>query len=291
MKFVRTERIGQLRFAKSEDNGVAPSVGTAAPPERFGDNVRGRPAGTTKATVVWQSARSSRVIRAALAVARSGAIVCCTVSPMVACGSPNQTVEGSAGPAHALVADSLIVGLDDVRRITGSSDLKSDARADDHQPHRRDVDAPGPCQVFNPQVAFGSGWTQFRSVVDNGFARPSPTGVVPPGATGPTATAPVTRRPLLVGQTVGVYPDAGAARNGFERLIPSLNECSALHAKHYGFVVNHPDASTATLNYGNGSSSIYRVKSSVLIYVEIAGFPQSEQIAGRVSQTIADRIN
>ncbi len=214
----------------------------------------------TKGRVVsrsWQS--SARAIRAALAVAGSCAIVCGTVSLISGCGNPIQTINGRAEPSHEVVADSLLIGLDDVRRITGTSDLKSDARGDDHQPHRRDSDAPGPCQVFNPAVAFGSGWTQFHSVVDNGFARPSPTGAAPPQSPGATATAPVTGRPLLVGQTVGVYPDAAAARNGFERMIPALNECSALHEKRYTFVVNRTDASTASLNYANGSSSVYCV--------------------------------
>jgi hypothetical protein len=217
-------------------------------------------------------------------------IVCCLVVATSACAHPGSAVRTSTEPASAIAADSLVVSLDEVRRITGSTDLKANPSGDEHRPRHPRSDPPGPCRVFDPKVAFGSGWTQFRSVVYNGFGYPTLPGAPAPTAPGPTALAPAPPKPLLVIQTIGVYADVGAARTAFEHLAPELRACAALHAKYYEFTVSQPDPATVTLNYSSGAENMYRMKSSVLIYIAAAGFPHSEHIADTILQTVADRI-
>ena len=70
--------------------------------------------------------------------------------------------------------DSLIVSLDDVRRIADYPDLSSQNLLDVREPrgmHQYDSQYPSQCQVtFDQDVAFGSDWKQFRSVGHVGAA-------------------------------------------------------------------------------------------------------------------------
>jgi hypothetical protein len=174
-------------------------------------------------------------------------------------------------------ADSLIVSLDDVRRIADLKDLTSYPYGDRHQPANQDADSPAPCRsAYDQQVTFGTDWNQFRTVTYNALVGTSPGGP---------------KKMYVVTQAVGIYPDTGAAQDAFDRLVPNLEACSALHVKYYDFTVSRPNPSTVTLDYAKQQPKIiYRVKSSTLIDIVVQGFPQSEQIADSVLQTIADRI-
>jgi hypothetical protein len=167
--------------------------------------------------------------------------------------------------------DSLIVSLDDVRRIADYPDLSSQNLLDVRQPrgmHQYDSQYPNQCQVtFDQDVAFGSDWKQFRSV---GYVGAANYGVT---------------------QAVGSYPDPVAARAAFGRVASALRKCSALNVPNLAFTVRQPDPSTIQRCAENGCSEMYRVKSSVLIDVAVAHFPRTaEQIGTTVVQTISDRI-
>jgi PknH-like extracellular domain len=176
-----------------------------------------------------------------------------------------------AGADPALSADSLIVSLDDVRRVAHSPNLNSRDLLDVRQPrgmHEFDSKYPGQCQVtYNQDVAFGSDWKDFRSV-----------GYVGAGNAGVT-------------QAVGIYADPAAARAAFERVVGELTACAALNVPSYAFTVRQPDPSTIQRCAENQCFDAYRVKSSVLANVYVVHFPQTaEQIANTVLQMNSDRI-
>lgn len=226
-------------------------------------------------------------------VAERGVLVCGVMVATSACSHSDCADRPDALATPAAVADSLVVSLDDVRQITGVGDLASNPNGDDDQPRHPSSDPPGACRVFDPQVAFGSNWTQFRSAVYNGVAyEPLPAvpepGPNPPDIAGGAASLPP--KPLMIGQAVGIYADGNAARAAFERLIPALIECSALRTKYYDFDVDQPDQSTVVLNYGIESEVIYRVKDSVLINLSASGFSDSGRIADTILRNITDRI-
>ncbi|WP_077090832.1 sensor domain-containing protein [Mycobacterium rhizamassiliense] len=204
---------------------------------------------------------------------------CCAVS-LTGCGhsaTPAQT--SSTATTTNMNADSLIVSLDDVRRIAGVAAL-TDASRPAVQPKHFTSDAPGPCaSVSDQQAIFDDHWTQFRSVAYSGD---SYSGV---GDVKIRAVADVV-------QSVGVYPTNDAARATFDRLVPDLKACPGLHARNYDFTVQQPDASTVVLEFPGRSpwKTAYRVKSSVLVNVAALGFSQAEQTAETVLQNITDRI-
>lgn len=218
-------------------------------------------------------------MRAALTAAgKAAAIVGLLVVAISACAHSETAVKEKADPVSAAAADSLIVDLDEVRRITHVDGLTSYPEGDVRQPAHFDSDVPAPCQAaYDQESAYGDGWTRFRSVTYSGV-----TSSVPGGA----------NKMMVVTQAVGIYPDDVASRSAFDRLVPLLNACSAMHVKYYDFTVETPDDSTVELHYGEPSSSkvIYRVKSSVLIDVVVQGFADSGRIGGTVIDAIADGI-
>jgi len=207
-----------------------------------------------------------------LAIAiRLAATICCAVA-LAACAHHDAPVKASAEPARAnLSADSLIVGLDDVRRIADYPDLSSVDLLDVHKPrgmHQYDAEYPTQCQVvFDQDVAFSPGWVKFRSL---GYVGASNYGVT---------------------QAIAIYADPGAARNAFNRVTSELTDCSQLHVADFPFTVRRLDPSTVAECGDTQCSEIYRVKSSVLIGVSVVHFRDSERIANTVLQNITDRIN
>lgn len=233
-------------------------------------------------------------IRAAVAkVAQFGVLVCGVVVAASACAQSECADQAGTHSMSPGGADSLVVSLDAVRQITGVDGLTSNPDGDDHRPHQPSSEPPGPCRVFDPQVAFGSNWIQFRSTVYNGLAyEPIPAahepGAMPPDSAGAAASLP--SKPLMVGQTVGIYPNRNTANVTFERLVPALIECSALHAKYYEFTIHRPDKSTVVLNYGNDSKAMYHVKGPALINLSALGFPESERVMDTILQDITNRV-
>lgn len=212
------------------------------------------------------------MIRALLSAGlRSVAIVCCVAATGTGCGRPD------AVTAAGTDVDSLIVSLDDVRRIANLQDLNQYSHGDADRPGNEDADAPEPCRsVYDQQVAFGSDWRQFRTVTYNALV---------------SASHGAPAKMYVVTQAVGIYPDGSAARAAFDRLAPALTACSELRRKYYDFTVSHQDPATVALDYPEGQSKVvYRVKSTALIDIVVQGFSQSERIAATTLQTIADRI-
>ena len=68
-------------------------------------------------------------------------------------------------------AHSLIIGIDDVRRVAGENNLApapGPAPAEVREPRHDDSELPPPCQaVFDQKAAFDGGWKQFDSITDS----------------------------------------------------------------------------------------------------------------------------
>jgi hypothetical protein len=146
-----------------------------------------------------------------------------------------------------------VLSVDDIRAITGI-----------HEFHVPDVpghgdlvapvpipDTPALCRaVYDQPVVFGTDWSQFRSV---------------------TYSADIPH-PLLPGiaslaQSVAIYPDAGAARGAFERIVAAAPACSDMNADYYYHrTLQHPDPNTLILN-GDMVTDGYRLSDTALIGV------------------------
>ncbi|WP_246541016.1 sensor domain-containing protein [Mycobacterium spongiae] len=174
--------------------------------------------------------------------------------------------------------DSLIVSVEDARRIASFEDLTPDAHADTRKPSRGDPNAPGPCRAAsNSDLTFGSRWTAFRRV---GYI--AATDALAPGE-GVSMVAEVS-------QAVAMYANSDTARQVLDRLESSLRACAALRDPDYDFTLERPDDSTLKLSAADWSH-LYREKSSVLISVGVVGLERTDQIANNVLQTVTDRIN
>lgn len=213
----------------------------------------------------------SRIARSVVAL-----LIYCSASAMTAChdrGGP--TVVGHT-PTPTI--DSLIVSVEDVRRFAGLSDLKPDPKGDERQPYHGGSHPAGPCAVVSDeQAAFGGTWTQFRGVSYSSLQSPMP------GFAKTLAT---------VNQAVSIYPDAGTARDVFDKLVPQLEACSAMHVKYYDFTVTRPDPSTVMLSYTGHSkaATIYKVQSDYLILVSALAVPHPGQTARDVLENMTSRI-
>ncbi|WP_083166287.1 sensor domain-containing protein [Mycobacterium aquaticum] len=171
------------------------------------------------------------------------AAFCCLALATATVGAPRAT----ATPTRPTV-----LSVDDIRAITGI-----------HEFHVPDVpghgdlvapvpipDTPALCRaVYDQPVVFGTDWSQFRSV---------------------TYSADIPH-PLLPGiaslvQSIAIYPDAGAARGAFERIVAAAPACSDMNADYYHRTPQHPDPNTLILN-GDMVTDGYRVADTALIGV------------------------
>jgi hypothetical protein len=197
------------------------------------------------------------------------ALLAVTLLTMPAC-SYHMHGHASAAPDKPVDAASLIVSLDDMRRLTDlpglsqMSELKAGPREGGYG-----QSIPVPCRARdNMDVAFGQTWKQFKAFdfVDTR------------GGTGSGVL-----------QAVGVYADSNAARDVFGHLLSNLQQCAALHRETYQFSVSQQDPSNFALSREQGHR-LYRVKDTVVIEVEAYDFPNSPQVASTIMQTICDRI-
>ena len=192
--------------------------------------------------------------------------VWCAIVAAAGCAENDHAVTATAAP-HSLIADSLILNVEDVQRIAKFDDLTSDPQQDTRAPGNLDAQAPAPCRaVFDQQAAFAQGWNNFRSVWYSGASNKGVT------------------------QAVGVYPDESAARNAFGRASSDLAACAALHADGYNFTTQTPTPSTVEVCFEK-CRVVYRWQSSVLIDVSVQHFSDADRIAAEVVKAIADRIN
>lgn len=217
--------------------------------------------------------------------ARAAALVVLGVTSLAVSSCHRSATDSNKESPRVIDADSLLVNVVDVERISGVGNLGANPRADTHHPRSPQKPPPGACRVLDPTVTFGSDWTQFRSAVYNRVPPPSAPPAPRPGA---SALAPA--KPLLFAQSVGIYPDERAARAAFDRLPSALEACSALHARYYDFRIDQPDRSTVILEYPSGARDVFHTKSSALIHVDAAGFAHPNQVAAAVVQMISDRI-
>lgn len=193
--------------------------------------------------------------------------VCCLAVTLTACHS------GGVGAAPGVDADALIVGLNDVQRITDRYDLTALPATEAPSSYHDNLHTPDQCRpVFGQEHAFGHNWSQFRSVTYT--------------AAGGEISAIST-----VAQGIGIYPDDGTARVEFDRLASSFEDCAALQTNLYNFRINKLDSSTVALVFpGNSQTVTYRIASSVLVDVVVQGIPRSDQIAETVAQMISERV-
>ncbi|KCF97761.1 lipoprotein LpqQ [Mycobacterium tuberculosis KT-0028] len=188
--------------------------------------------------------------------------------------SSTSTQPSTAPPTSRV--DSLIVSIEDVRRIANYEELAAHFQTDLREPPEADTNVPGPCRVVgSSDRTFGTDWSEFRSAGYHGV-----TDDLRPG--GPVMVE-------TVSQAIALYPDPSTARGVFHRLESSLAECAGLHDPYFDFILDRPDASTVRIGAA-GWSHVYRLKSSVFISVGVLGIEPAEPIANVILQTISDRI-
>nr|WP_325491456.1 sensor domain-containing protein [Mycobacterium sp.] len=223
-------------------------------------------------------ARASR-FRRRLSVARRAlaglsAVPACSAVVLSACSNPPP--KAAVPPTAHEYADKLIVGLDDVRRITNFEGLQRYSYADRHRPFQGNQSAPGPCgAVGSTEQTFPMGWKNYRAVAYSGTT----------DDLRPFGISPINQ----ISQAVAIYRDAHAASAALDRLETILNACAALHDKAYEFDMSRSDPSTLKLTSARWSH-LYRAKSSVLMSVGVLGIEPTEQIAYSPLQKITDRI-
>lgn len=172
----------------------------------------------------------------------------------------------SAGADPEVSADPLILSVEDVRVIAGNADLAPATPVD--RPggqHQFDALYPGECHaVYNQDVAFASGYTQFRSVTYAGSAN------------------------RTVTQAVAVYPNSSSARAALTRLGKALNACSELGVPNMAITAQLIDQKTFAVCQAQ-CSTLYRAEGPVLIGVDAVRFGDSDRIATAVLQQITGR--
>jgi hypothetical protein len=219
---------------------------------------------------------STMTLRYRIAASMGALLIGCSAVVLSACHHGGGQSERPQTPT--LSADSLIVAVDDVRQIAGVAGLNPDPQGDEDKPDNTSAAASHPCPALSvQQVAFGDTWKQFRGV----------------SYTAQTGHGPHTAKSLsLVDQAVGVYADATAAQEAFDKLVPQLDACSGVHTKHLTFTVTRPEPSTVIVTYTGHfeSASIYAVKSQYLLLVSAVGVPRAGQTAHDVLQKITARI-
>ncbi|MFN3005966.1 sensor domain-containing protein [Mycolicibacterium wolinskyi] len=167
--------------------------------------------------------------------------------------------------------DSVVLSIDDVRRISGVNALERTVDTNRPKPDNNAVPA---CRALSDQgVAFGDQWTEFHSTSDNGNLDVR-------GVPGLMAVA---------GQVVAIYPNEEAAREAFDRRIAAVEECVKLHIPFYDPAVSRPADDTAVFS-GDGWSSATIVKSAVVIDAGVVALPDAERVASELAQAMADRI-
>ena len=165
-------------------------------------------------------------------------------------------------------ADPLVLIVEDVRAIAGNADLTPgpllDAPGGQHQ---FDAQYPSQCHaVFNQDVAFSPGFSDFRSVT---YAGPADRSVT---------------------QAVAVYPDSRSARAALTTLGAALKACSDLQVPDLTVTTQVLDPNTFALCQAQ-CSTLYRAEEPVLIGVNALRFGDSDRIATAVMQKISSRVS
>lgn len=95
--------------------------------------------------------------------AKSAVIVCCAAIATTACSFQATSTQPSTAPPTSRV-DSLIVSIEDVRRIANYEELAAHFQTDLREPPEADTNVPGPCRVVgSSDRTFGTDWSEFRS--------------------------------------------------------------------------------------------------------------------------------
>jgi len=169
--------------------------------------------------------------------------------------------------AEPVAAEPLVISVEDVRAIAGNTDLTPGPLLDAPGGQRQfDSQYPAECHgVFNQDVAFSPGFSDFRSVT---FAGPADRAVT---------------------QAVAVYPDSRSARAALISLGSALKACSDLHLPDMPVTTQVLDAKTFALCQAQ-CATLYRAAGPVLIGVNAVRFGDSDRIATAVLQRISARV-
>ena len=120
--------------------------------------------------------------------------------------------------------------------------------------------------MFNQDVAFRPGFSDFRSVT---YAGPADRSVT---------------------QAVAVYPDSRSARAALTTLGAALKACSDLQVPDLTVTTQVLDPNTFALCQAQ-CSTLYRAEGPVLIGVNALRFGDSDRIATAVMQKISSRVS
>lgn len=210
-------------------------------------------------------------------VGTSAILGCAIVLAVTGCGhSDTGATRSGPHPTPSITAGMLLIGLHDVRRITGVSTLApAPGPNPSHQPSHFEHPEPPPCKaVFDQRTVFDRNWRQFVSTTD--------AATVDHGAGRANSIADVI-------QAIGVYADETAARGVFSQLKAKLVACRGLNVPRYDYSIDDSDPSALVLSTQTWTV-VYRVKSAVLLNVVALGVDQPEPIARTLAQTVNARI-
>ena len=175
--------------------------------------------------------------------------------------APNAGAEPAAG--------AMLLNVDEVRGIIGGNAELAPAEPVSRPggQHQYDAQYPAECHgLFNQDVAFAGGYTQFASVTY-------------PGPANRTVT-----------QAVAVYPNSRSARAALTALGKSLTACSGLAASDLSVTTQVLDQGTFAVCQAQ-CATLYRAAGPVLIGVDATRFGDSDRIATAVLQRITGRAD
>lgn len=176
---------------------------------------------------------------------------------------------GAAPAAHAAPpAGALLLSVEDVRPLAGNVDLApAEPVTVPGGQHQYDAQYPAACHgMYNQDVAFSSGYAEFRSVTYTGSANQTVT------------------------QAVAVYPDSSTARAALTTLGKALTACSEADVPTMAITTQVLDRSTFAVCQAQ-CSMLYRVDGPALIGVNAARFGDSDRVATAVLARISDRVD
>lgn len=172
----------------------------------------------------------------------------------------------SAHAAPAVSADSLIVSVDDVRKVAQAGDLNNVDVHDVHQPKDESdlSDVVTACRpAYSMESLFGTNWKQFRSV---GYAGSDNRAVY---------------------QSVAVYGSDADARATLDQIQADFDRCSA-SGSSYAKPVHRE--SPARLVVSTNGTDTFQTKGPVLVHVRSVHFNDNGKITQAVLHTILDHV-
>lgn len=194
-----------------------------------------------------------------------------TVLALSSSACSGRSLPGAPTAAAQVSADELLLSLPDVRRISGFDGFVRAFQSD--RPKPDEASAPQCRALFDQNVVFADGWTEFRFVSDEGDLDTG--GRIPLRA--------------VASQAIATYPGAAAARDVFDRRLPALAGCIARQIPFYNPTMSQPDGDTVVLQTRDWAVMSV-VRSDTIVEVTVTGLPVGARVASDMAAAINRRL-